>query len=80
MMYGPSGLSEIVNASLIALSPERISFSLEIHPTEGRSDLGDASFLFDHWDDRTNAEKMNFWLSVLQQNHQLLLDAYRNSL
>lgn len=77
LMYGPSGLSEIVNASLIALSPERISFSLEIHPTEGRSSLGNASFLFNHWKDRTNAEKMNCWLSVLRQNHQLLLDAYR---
>jgi hypothetical protein len=80
LMYGPSGLSEIVNASLIALSPERISFSLEIHPTEGRAALGDASFLFNHWEDRTNAEKMNFWLSVLRQNHRLLLDACRNSL
>jgi hypothetical protein len=80
LMFGPSGLSEIVNASLIALSPERTSFSLEIHPTEGRSALGCASFLFDHWADRTNAEKMNCWLSVLQQNHQLLLDEYRKSL
>jgi hypothetical protein len=79
-MYGPSGLSEIVNASLIAFSPERISFSLEIHPTEGRAALGDASFLFDHWEDRSNAEKMNYWLSVLRQNHQLLLDAYKHSL
>jgi len=34
--------------------------------------LGDAATLFSHWRDKTNAEKMNHWLAVLQANHRLL--------
>jgi hypothetical protein len=71
-MFGPVGLSRILNAALERLGPDRVSFSLEIHPTEGRRRLGDASYLFDHWQDKTNAERMNYWLSVLLQNHQLV--------
>jgi hypothetical protein len=78
-MFGPSGLSEVVAESLKALSPDLISFTLEIHPVEGRVPFGDISYLFDHWKDKTNAEKMNYWLSILQQNHKLLLDACKKS-
>jgi hypothetical protein len=73
-MFGPSGLSKIVDETLKTLSPELVSFTLEIHPEEGRIPLGDASYLFDHWTDKTNAERMNYWLSVLKQNYRLLLD------
>ncbi len=72
-MFGPVGLSRIVNAALERLGPDRVSFSLEIHPTEGRRFLDNASCLFDHWQDKTNAERMNYWLSVLLQNHELVL-------
>jgi len=41
---------------------------LEIHQVEGRLPLGDASRLFAHWRDLTNAERMNYWLSVLGEN------------
>lgn len=79
LMYGAAGLSDIVKASLDALGPERVSFSLEIHPAAGKMPLGNASNLFNQWKDLTNAEKMNSWLSVLLKNHQLLLNACENN-
>jgi hypothetical protein len=74
-MFGPSGLLRIVTESLQLPGPDRVSFSLEIHPIEGRLPLGDASYLFSHWEDKGNAERMNYWLSVLLRNHQLVLEA-----
>jgi hypothetical protein len=79
-MFGPSGLSRIVTESLQALGPDRASFSLEIHPQDGRLPLGGCSYLFNHWQDKTNAERMNHWLQVLLQNHQLVSEACSNSL
>ena len=78
-MFGHSGLGRIVTESLKLLGPHRVSFSLEIHPSEGRLPLGDASHLFDHWKDKGNAERMNYWLSVLLENHQLVLKACETS-
>ncbi|MCL5024587.1 MAG: hypothetical protein M1497_14730 [Nitrospirae bacterium] len=71
-MFGPSGLSEIVTEALRLLGRDRISFCLEIHPREGRLPLGNAAHLFRRWKDKGNAERMNFWLSVLCENHELL--------
>jgi hypothetical protein len=79
-MFGPSGLTRIVTESLRLLSPDRASFSLEIHPTEGRLPLDDASYLFNHWEDKGNAERMNYWLSVLLRNHQLVSEACEESI
>jgi hypothetical protein len=31
----------------------------------------DASYLFNHWQDKTNGEWMNHWLSVLLQTREL---------
>jgi hypothetical protein len=78
LMFGPSGLERIVKESLSMLPSEKVSFSLEIHPSEGRLGLGNASRLFEHWADKGNAERMNFWLSVLTANHKLLREAFRN--
>ena len=78
-MFGHSGLLRIVTESLQLLGPDRVTFSLEIHPTEGRLPLGDVSYLFSHWKDKGNAERMNHWLSVLLDNYQLLLDACETS-
>lgn len=72
LMYGPGGLFEIIAAAMRAIGGERLSCTLEIHPPVGRLPLGDAEPLFHHWRDKTNAEKMNTWLSVLAENHQLL--------
>ena len=57
----------------------RLSFTLEIHPTGGRLGLADAAGLFRHWTDKTNAEQMNHWLSVLQVNHALLRQAIQDA-
>ncbi len=72
MMYGPLGLAAIVSAAIGAGRPEGVSFTLEIHQVEGRLPLADAASLFPHWRDTTNAERMNYWLSVLSDNAMLL--------
>lgn len=76
-MFGPQGLKQIVIAALNALGLERASFTLEIHPTEERRPLADAEPLFRHWHDKTNAEKMNHWLFVLQENARLVQQAIK---
>jgi hypothetical protein len=72
MMYGPGGLASIVSAATQACRPQGVSFTLEIHQVEGRLPLADASRLFPHWRDTTNAERMNYWLSVLGENAMLV--------
>jgi hypothetical protein len=74
-MFGPAGLSKLVDRTLELMGPQRTSFTLEIHPTGERLPLGEAASLFAHWTDKTNAEKMNHWLSVLTTNHVLLRQA-----
>ena len=68
MMYGPGGLASIVRAAVEACGRRAVSFTLEIHQVEGRLPLADAAGLFSHWRDLTNAERMNYWLSVLGEN------------
>jgi len=80
LMFGPSGLGRIAARALETIGPTRVSFTLEIHPTTGQLALGDAAGLFHHWRDKTNAERMNQWLSVLVQNHDLLRKSLRESL
>jgi hypothetical protein len=72
MMYGPGGLASIVSAAMEACRPQAVSFTLEIHQVEGRLPLADASRLFSRWRDTTNAERMNYWLSVLDENALLI--------
>src|SRR6266567_2619894 len=72
MMYGPSGLASIVSAAIETCRPQRVSLTLEVHQVEGRLPLADASPLFTHWRDTTNAERMNYWLSVLGENALLV--------
>ena len=74
-MFGPAGLGRVVAKAIEAIG--RVSFALEIHPTAERLALGDAAALFGHWQDKTNAEQMNHWLSVLGRNHALLLEAIK---
>jgi hypothetical protein len=71
-MYGPAGLARIVAYATDTCGLDRVSFTLEIHQVEGRLPLGDAEGLFRHWQDTTNAERMNYWLSVLAQNAMLV--------
>ena len=79
-MFGPHGLSRILSAALERLGQDRVSFSLEIHPAAGRLPLNDASYLFDHWQDKANGERMNHWLSVLRRNHELVSELCTESL
>ena len=72
MMYGPGGLASIVSAAIEECSPRGVSFTAEIHQVEGRLPLADAASLFPHWRDITNAERMNYWLSVLSENAMLI--------
>jgi hypothetical protein len=69
-MYGPAGLAAVLRAAVRACAPGRASFTLEIHQVEGRLPLDDVD-LFQHWRDLTNAERMNYWLAVLADNHLL---------
>ena len=71
-MYGPAGLASIVSAAIDACAPQGVSFTFEIHQVDGRLPLGDAAWLFPHWQDTTNAERMNHWLSVLSANALLI--------
>jgi hypothetical protein len=75
-LYGPAGLAAIVAAAVDACGADRVSFTLEIHQVEGRLPLADAGGLFRHWQDLTNAERMNFWLSVLTENAMLVDEAW----
>lgn len=77
LMFGLSGLREIASTAIEALGPEGVSFTIEVHPSGGKLPLGNASGLFAHWTDSTNAELMNHWLYVLQENQKLLLEACR---
>jgi len=71
-MYGPGGLASIVSTATGTCAPQGVSFTFEIHQVEGRLPLGDAAWLFSHWQDTTNAERMNHWLSVLSENALLI--------
>ena len=80
-MFGPAGLADVVRTAVRACSPGSASFTLEIHQVEGRLPLADAADLFMHWHDVTNAERMNYWLTVLADNHLLAgaaLDGWRH--
>jgi hypothetical protein len=75
-MYGPNGLAAILAAAVAALPPDRLSLTLEIHQSEGRQPLGgQARSLFRGWSDLTNAERLNYWLSVIADNHVLATGA-----
>lgn len=73
LMFGPFGLLKLISEALRVSGPEHATFSLEIHLAEGRLYLGNASYLFNHWVDKGNAERMNFWLSVIRMNHELVM-------
>jgi hypothetical protein len=78
-MYGPGGLARIVAGVLEHCAAGGASLTLEIHQAEGRLPLGDAARLFRHWLDLTNAERMNYWLSVLAENTVLLSTALQQT-
>src|SRR5664279_1715938 len=66
-----AGLADVLRTAVRACPPGSASFTLEIHQVEGRLPLADATDLFAHWRDLTNAERTNYWLTVLADNHLL---------
>jgi hypothetical protein len=48
---------------------------LEVHPQPGRKPLDQHAHLFEQWVDKTNAERMNYWLDRLIENGTLLRNA-----
>ena len=70
-LFGPVGLAAILDRAWRGGSAGDPSFTLEIHQVDGRLPLDAAADLFAHWRDLTNAERMNYWLSVLADNHLL---------
>jgi hypothetical protein len=71
-MYGMNGLAAVVREALHVLRPGQLTFTLEIHPLPGYLHLSDVGHLFRHWQDKTNAEQMNYWLMILLQHHNVL--------
>ncbi len=72
-MFGPSGIDEILSLIFRCGQIGQSSFTLEIHPQEGRIPLKRHAPLFGHWQDLTNAERMNYWLECMIKNAQLVL-------
>jgi hypothetical protein len=78
-MYGPTGLAHILSGAVASCRTERLSLTLEIHQAQGgRLPIREeAAPLFRHWTDLTNAERQNYWLSVITDNHVLAMSALR---
>jgi hypothetical protein len=70
-LFGPVGLAAVLDHAVRSSPAASPSLTLEIHQVEGRLPLDAAAELFAHWRDLTNAERMNYWLSVLADNHLL---------
>jgi len=77
-IYGPNGLRDLVKLAMSLLPPEMLSFTIEVHPQEGRKPLGIHGGLFTHWKDQTNAERMNYWIEMLLQNAMLVRESFSN--
>lgn len=39
---------------------------------EGRTPLAEQAFLFSHWLNKVNAEKMNYWLDTMLHNAEIV--------
>jgi len=76
-LYGPSGLKKFLSSAVADCRSGGVSFTLEIHQAVGQLPLADAAGLFHHWKNITNAERMNYWLSVLSEN-ALLVEEFVN--
>lgn len=75
-MFGPTGLAAILAQAVNCCGIDQVSLTLEIHQAEGRLPLdAEAAKLFRHWVDLTNAERQNYWLSAIAENH-VLADSY----
>lgn len=74
-IYGAEGLNKVIRAAMSGLPADKLSFTLELHPQPGRTPLNQHAYLFEHWTDKTNAERMTYWLERLIENSTLLRNA-----
>jgi hypothetical protein len=75
-MYGPAGLDAIIGRAIESVPADRLTLTLEVHQAEGRLPLAaGARPLFRQWADPTNAERFNYWLSVVADNYLLATTA-----
>ncbi len=79
-MFGLCGLQRVMNAACSSASPDKLSFTVEIHPMGGSLPLRDAAAMFQSWKDKANAERANHWLEILSQNAVLVRASLQNAL
>ena len=75
-MFGLSGLRAIIHKARAALPADKLSFLLEMHPQDGFTPLREHARLFSYWQEKQNAERMNYWLDTMLQNATLVRDAW----
>ncbi len=75
-MFGVSGLRDIIHTAMRRDASDGLSFMLEMHPMEGRTPLREHTPFFSHWRDKSNAERMNYWLDMLLENATLVREAW----
>ncbi|MBW2730959.1 MAG: hypothetical protein JRH20_01120 [Deltaproteobacteria bacterium] len=72
-LYGPKGLEAIVEAAVAHADAKKLTMTLEIHALPGQEPLdSEDGEIFAHWRDLTNAQRMNYWMSILVRNQGLL--------
>lgn len=79
-LFGPTGLASVLRAAQTQLDSERLTMTLEIHPQAGQQALAtEHQALFAHWKDRKNAERMNYWMTIIARNAELLRELAQRS-
>ncbi len=78
-ILGAEGLRGVLDAVHAHLPPDRISLTLEIHPTVRltRKPLGERAAWFAHWSDLTHAELTHQWLANIADQAQLVRRQWR---
>lgn len=75
-LYGPRGLNAIVEAAVTHAVSDELTMTLEIHALPGQQPLErQDGEIFAHWRDLTNARRMNYWMSIIARNRELVRDA-----
>jgi hypothetical protein len=80
LMFGSEGLAYIAAAAMRGLNPDLVSFTLELHETDQRLPLVDTAGIFNHWRDKSNAERINHWLSAMAENRHWLWVSLQNAM
>ena len=79
MMYGPGGLASVVSAATRRAARRPCPSRWRSTRWKAGCRLPTPSRLFSRWRDLTNAERMNYWLSVLGENALLVSECLTES-